>query len=476
MPRDPFADLHHGEKIPGLPHEVWNKILRLLRAKPAAGGGGWEPSAVEFNVRNVSGSPLTRGNICRLAGATSGAASEDNLFGPDLQDVATPIAGKPFAVVTQPASVNGIGRARALGRAVCKVSLTSTAHHYARVTSSATQLASDGDGPARILWVESDLTGTRATGSQWAVVLLTAVDPETAVVFVTSTSATNDLYPGVRVVQIGGRANWPRVEVVWVESMNGNVLQRRNYIGRKGVSKYQNRDVYAVDFCCGDTGTGSGPPPVGPGDWTPDPDPFPNLTDCWACGGTGTPYTRYLVPRRLQVTVRPTTPAEWQDLRVPYPSPAAQLLGDFFCLSGTPGYPGFPATTFDADFDGSKWPVDVTINPSAFCNFSGADYDPMFVDLVGAIQCSQSSPRPWAGGPTIGEGLDYFMFGGNSTHAQPTGDAGSCGWTCAGVLYTGTGGSPQWTKVHSFSPLSATIVISTTVAIDIFGPGICVVS
>jgi hypothetical protein len=278
MPRDPFAEIHAGDKLAGLPHAPWNAMLRGLKGRAGPPGGGLRETSVEISVRNATGAPLAGNSIVRVARPTISSTADLNEFlARDLADATPAEAGRPFAVTVRPLSVDEIGPAVAMGLCRVKVNLTHASHPFARPTASATQLASDGDGPARILWVESDATGTRATGSQWAVVLLTGRESETAVVRITEGQTGNGLYAAERESEAGPPSGWAADASVWAQSINPGTLLDfpRNYLARRNRSTYLDKEVWDVDYCCGSGGavvpdwpadietTPSGPGPCG---------------------------------------------------------------------------------------------------------------------------------------------------------------------------------------------------------------------
>lgn len=172
---DPFRQLRHGEQLPGLPRQPWNKMLESLKAKP-----GERPRAdrsaspVEVLVRNDSGSPLaTRFGILKTIKPRTlySVAAAQTFYDEDMLRGTTPAAGQPFVVVQEPLSAGGFAIARLLGLTRVKVNLTDVGHYAADCTTATDKLTSAASGPARILWVESDET-VRATGDQWAVVEL----------------------------------------------------------------------------------------------------------------------------------------------------------------------------------------------------------------------------------------------------------------------------------------------------------------
>lgn len=168
--RNPYRQIRHGDKLPGLPAAVWNKILALLAKVDAGGLAGSEAGAVEIDVRNATGSPLQKNYVVQIGDPTFTLDTDADKFrNRDCLEGTTPAESNPFAVVQQPLSAGEIGRARVFGLTRVKVDLTDTGHAFADCTDQTGYLSSTTTGPAEILWIESDWL---ATGLYWAVVLL----------------------------------------------------------------------------------------------------------------------------------------------------------------------------------------------------------------------------------------------------------------------------------------------------------------
>lgn len=172
MPRDPFAAIKPGEKLPGLPSAAWNPMLDLV--KPGANGlpraRGAGTTATDILVKNSTLAFCPRGSVLQVASTIYDPTNQtDDFFDADLMSGTTPAAGSPFVVTRAPLSVGEIGPARLLGLVRVKVNLTDTDHRYCDAGSDPDLLVSATSGPARILDIEDDFT---ETGDKWAVVNL----------------------------------------------------------------------------------------------------------------------------------------------------------------------------------------------------------------------------------------------------------------------------------------------------------------
>lgn len=256
MSRDPFAEVRPGQKLRGLPAPAWNAMLKAVKPKAGPAAGGAPFTAVEIGVKNATGAPLDRFGIVKATRPTFPfveGQEADSFRNNDVQDAQAPAAGEVFAVTQEPLSADQIGVARIAGLTRVRVDVTDAAHGYAGCTTSTQLLASAARGPARILWVESDRAGARATGEQWAVVLLGGgAAPETGFVKPsTSSPGADGLYPGVLLDQVGRPREWPAVAQVWVEEVEGRDLTAgQKYLGRKNADQVSGLDVYAVANCC----------------------------------------------------------------------------------------------------------------------------------------------------------------------------------------------------------------------------------
>lgn len=255
---DQFRQLRTGEQLPGLPRQPWNAMLEKLKGDRTGGPYGSPTGGpVEILVFNATGDVIPRFGILRPTEPhVTFSQNEEIFYEQDVMIGEAPAAGKAFCVLQEAAPPGGFALARVAGLTRALVNLTDTAHEFARPTASTDQLTSDGTGPARVLWVESDET-TRATGSQWAVVLIGDHGrDETAMVVVTSTLATIGLYPAIRKNQVGRVADWTDADACWLEPTNGFLPDLGTpYFARRNVDQFMGKDVWATRDCCSRTGS-----------------------------------------------------------------------------------------------------------------------------------------------------------------------------------------------------------------------------
>lgn len=199
MPRNPFAELNSGDRLPGIPHEAWNGFLRGLKTKGQPAAGGFREGPVEINVRNTTQNPIQRCGVLQVASPTiTYALDQEQFFARDLMEGTTPAAASPFVITLRPLSVGEIGPARLLGLTRCKVNMTSTSHRYADATTDTTRLTSAASGPARILWNEDNFA---ATGEKWSVVELLGTSSAAGVSLVGTTSGSLSVTVGTSPTQ-----------------------------------------------------------------------------------------------------------------------------------------------------------------------------------------------------------------------------------------------------------------------------------
>lgn len=188
---DQFQEVRPGQRLPGLPTQAWNQMLRRLKARPAAPArpvGGSSP--VEVLVKNTSGSPLaSRFGILQVNSprVVYSAANAQAFFDEDTLLGVTPAVAAPFVVVQEPLSADGFGIARLLGLTRCSLDVVHADHTHAYPTTDPAKLKTGPAGPARIVWKET------GTGTKWGVVMLTGAAPPGKIRFtLPSALATTD--------------------------------------------------------------------------------------------------------------------------------------------------------------------------------------------------------------------------------------------------------------------------------------------
>jgi hypothetical protein len=167
---DQFRRLKPDEMIPGLPSQPWNRMLDTLQGQGLGerGAAGWQPDAIEFNVKNMTAGALPAYSVLRANAALNSPGDYDYFKTQDALSGDAPTADDPFVITQEPIGEDGIGRARILGLTRVQVDIQTEGDKYAVPVAGETgHLESQaGSGPARIIDVEA------GTGVKWAAVLL----------------------------------------------------------------------------------------------------------------------------------------------------------------------------------------------------------------------------------------------------------------------------------------------------------------
>lgn len=155
--------LKHGEKIPGLPAEPWNAMLRLL------GQGGGDPAAaglgaggqVRVGVHNAGAEARAEFAVVGLGPPAFTLAVDPEQFKRhNVYDLAAPVVGWAFGILQQPVLAGALGPAAVQGETFCTLNVTNEADVYAApADGDYADLHTGATGPARVLWKE---TGTGA--------------------------------------------------------------------------------------------------------------------------------------------------------------------------------------------------------------------------------------------------------------------------------------------------------------------------
>jgi hypothetical protein len=174
MAQNPFGRVIPGQPMDGIPAVVWNQMLEVIQGRLEAFAGKRGRTSTEPGVLNNTGSPLTtRFAVLQVGDPVPLQSENDSEFAESrVLKGTTPAAGSPFAVLWEPASAGQIVPSTLLGITPVRISVGDAGHSYADCTTATDKLTSGATGSARILWVESDDPGPRATGDQWAVVNL----------------------------------------------------------------------------------------------------------------------------------------------------------------------------------------------------------------------------------------------------------------------------------------------------------------
>lgn len=261
---DQFRHLRPGEPLGGLPTRPWNKfldrVLPELSDPNATGGKATTP--IEVLIRNTTSSGLDAFWILGISGTLNPYNLDpDNFLAGDVVTGIAPTASTPIAIIQDGLATNGIGVARILGRAACRVNLTDISHRFANATpGSMAELTSAASGSVRIIAIENNFT---ATGSKWASVLLLGQSPGgggsrflrfTLAAALASTAASQ---AGCTVNDYWGSPDPGSTVTVW------NLPASANFVfaggaGAKGLATFDDIDGkwWIVQLECGSSGGG----------------------------------------------------------------------------------------------------------------------------------------------------------------------------------------------------------------------------
>jgi hypothetical protein len=201
MNGDPFEKVSPGERLRGIPAEVWNAILEVAREhvhRFGHFGAGWvrpgPENSITVKLRNMTG--VNQPQFAVL-GIGAPLLLPKNSFEPFAERRAyegnSPVALGSFAITQDPigmiapaasgsgSPVGAIAPAVALGVTPCYLDVVDESHEYAGPTTSTTMLRTQCDvGPAKILWKEPLASGSASASAsssgssgRRAVVLLT---------------------------------------------------------------------------------------------------------------------------------------------------------------------------------------------------------------------------------------------------------------------------------------------------------------
>lgn len=181
---DFFQLIKPGDPIP-TSAGLWNAMIAAAKAEQQrkADGGVAGPlaqvrSSTIVRVKNTTDDPVGRKGILGLDGPIYSPANEkgEEAF---LREVAMKGVNPDsshlgrFAVLLEPAEPQRVVRAVVAGVTQAKVDVLDSSERQCDCLSGDTgQLATLSGGSASILWREGDDDGTKATGSQWAIVRL----------------------------------------------------------------------------------------------------------------------------------------------------------------------------------------------------------------------------------------------------------------------------------------------------------------
>ncbi len=229
---DPFRQIRPGEVVTNWPRQPWNQMVGRLKNQADDGPTGSPTGGpITILLENTTGVPVDEFSILGIGRPVTTFAENESIFkDQDVDQGIAPEAGKPFAVLQRPIAVDGFGPARILGRTPVYLNLTDITHEFAAPSDSTDQLDSAASGPARILWVETDdESGGRATGEQWAVVILQGTAPDTEVLVVLTDADTETyadsgwiVYEAYRVTEAAGEDGG--IEYTLGELLTDNLL------------------------------------------------------------------------------------------------------------------------------------------------------------------------------------------------------------------------------------------------------------
>jgi hypothetical protein len=177
-----YRRLSKGERLPGIPTETWNAIVRASEwvERHRQGGlvGEFTPESSAVNIKNSSGADIDTGYILGLGSPI--ITVSDNLAA--FKEAASFVCDTPaspthvgkFCIAAEPIPDGKIGKAFIDGVAICKVQVDSDSkQEFADIKhGERSKLIARYSGAARILWKES------GTGDKWAIVLLGALEQQ----------------------------------------------------------------------------------------------------------------------------------------------------------------------------------------------------------------------------------------------------------------------------------------------------------
>lgn len=194
---DPYKSVSPGESLT-IPAAAWNTLLRVARAEDtgAASGPAIGRQATIVRVKNETGMDLARNSVVGLGDPifTPYDTDEDAFLREPTFRVYTPDITKharKFAVLLDPAPIDGVVRAYVAGVCPCKVNITAAHLEYATIVDGETgYLQASRYGFAQILWTETDENEAAYggygpypydTGRMWSLVRLGAHCPSVAI-------------------------------------------------------------------------------------------------------------------------------------------------------------------------------------------------------------------------------------------------------------------------------------------------------
>lgn len=328
------------------------------------------------------------------------------------------------------------------------------------------------------------------TKDGFAVCWVTRGETAAAIEVVSSSEYASGLYVGVRKIRKSFPASsWTTAEACVIGEMSGGSLkigQTYNSLRNEeeaDPNAYNGLDIWTTDnHCCpGDSG---GPPGSGTfsGNHGDPQNPGP-YSGCPTCGGNVVGYPSpsspdYIPPHKfpdqMRIIIRPITTYEAAQLHAVVNSSAT------FQMTLPGGGINFTPIEFFANRQarGIGWavPIDVTINPSAYCDTPslGCTRDPAYVDMDGTLGCSPPC-LPKAGNDTLGYREDMFNFEGVARSCVPDG-TGFASWSCREGTTGGCGGV-QYTKVWSVNPVIGRVIFGSIpllgVVLEFRGYGKC---
>ncbi len=174
-----FRQASSGDPVSGIPAATYNLFLEvaqdyLRRRSQAKPGKVSTPFDTSFRVQNKSGDILPQYSIVFSTADEVVPVNPDYFYGPFILDTSAPVAGKPFAITQEPATVDIVVPARVAGWSLCKVNITDASHTFADCTDGEYRYLTSGTtGRVEIIYGQAlpaasrgatVLTGTGAPG------------------------------------------------------------------------------------------------------------------------------------------------------------------------------------------------------------------------------------------------------------------------------------------------------------------------
>lgn len=145
-----------GQRLNKIPARAMNELYELLEERTRRGADILRGDSAEIMVKNNTGDVLQMFDLCAVGDVLHTPTENEHEFrGVNIFKGNTPSASSLIAIVQEPISDGGIGRAVVQGVTPCRLNVTASGDTHAGPTTSVTQLTTGTSGPAVILWKES---------------------------------------------------------------------------------------------------------------------------------------------------------------------------------------------------------------------------------------------------------------------------------------------------------------------------------